>query len=317
MKAMHPAKNKDFRLGRRFRRIPQFLTMPLRFLARPMTKRAGQLPLFKPDFTFVHMTDVHLNDSLEARLGFQQVVRRVNELSPDFVLSGGDQIYDAGFAEHSRAVRLFENYRNAISDLRCPIYHVIGNHDHFGHGRQAHYAGHADYGKQLFLDQIGGGRRYRSFTRQNWHFILLDTSHFQGARFQARVDDEQFEWLRRELQSLRRGTHAVVVTHVPLLTRLNSPLKGRVEFPVRCLSVAGAKKVRRLLHENNVRLVLQGHIHAVEQLRLRNTWYVNSGAVCGRWWQGSFVHCPMGFTVVSVKGDQMHWRFETIQPPNS
>ncbi len=311
-------KTKEVRLGgKRFRRIPQFSTLPLRFLARPLVKRAGQLPPFTPAFTFAHVTDVHLNDSPEARLGFQQVVRRVNELAPDFVLSGGDQIYDAGFAEHSRALRLFENYRQAIADLRCPIYHVIGNHDHFGHGRRAHYAEHADYGKKLFLDHIGGGQRYRSFTRGNWHFVLLDTSHFNGARFHAHMDDEQFEWLRRELQSLRHGTHTVAVTHVPLLTRLNSPLKGRVEFPVRYLSVAKAKEIRKLLHDHNVRLVLQGHIHTVEQLRLRNTWYVNSGAVCGRWWQGSFVHCPMGFTVVSVKDDQLHWRFEKIQPLNS
>jgi 3',5'-cyclic-AMP phosphodiesterase len=297
---------------RRLGKLPHFTMMPLRLLARPMVKSSSQRPLFTPDLTFVHMTDIHLSDSPEAVQGFRSVLKRINEFAPDFVLSGGDQVYDAGFADHDRAVDLYKLYRHSIASLHCPIYHVIGNHDHFGHGQPHHYERHESYGKKLFLDHLGGGRRYRSFTRADWHFILLDTSHFFEHRFRGHLDEEQFEWLRHELKSLGDNKHTVIVTHVPLLTRLNSPLKGRVELRVPKLVVARSREIRRLLHQHKVRLVLQGHTHTVEQLRLSDTWYINSGAVCGRWWRGVLRHCPTGFTVVSVKKDLLHWRFEHV-----
>jgi 3',5'-cyclic AMP phosphodiesterase CpdA len=260
------------------------------------------------------MTDIHLSDHEEAQVGFRAVVDRINKIAPAFVLSGGDHVFDAGFAHHGKVMDLYALYREIISQLQSPIHHVMGNHDHFGHGQPHLYGEHEDYGRKFFLEMLGDGQRYRSFRHDDWHFILLDTSHFFEHKFRGHVDEEQLDWLRRELESVGRHSHVVIVTHVPLLSRLNSIVKGRVEFRVPKLVVAQARDIRRLLHQHNVRLVLQGHIHAVEQLRLGNTWYVNSGAVCSQWWRGILRYCPIGFTVVSVKDSQLHWRFEQVVP---
>ena len=46
-------------------------------------------------FSFVFMTDIHLKPELKGDDGFRAAIARVNELKPDFVITGGDLIMDA------------------------------------------------------------------------------------------------------------------------------------------------------------------------------------------------------------------------------
>jgi predicted MPP superfamily phosphohydrolase len=41
-------------------------------------------------FSFVFMTDIHLTYERNAVPGFKQAIAKVNELRPDFVITGGD-----------------------------------------------------------------------------------------------------------------------------------------------------------------------------------------------------------------------------------
>jgi len=47
-------------------------------------------------FRFVFMTDIHVQPELKADQGFRTAIAKVNELEPDFVITGGDLIMDAG-----------------------------------------------------------------------------------------------------------------------------------------------------------------------------------------------------------------------------
>jgi len=40
-------------------------------------------------FEFAFLTDIHLKPEMDAPIGFQMAIDKVNELNPDFVLTGG------------------------------------------------------------------------------------------------------------------------------------------------------------------------------------------------------------------------------------
>lgn len=68
---------------------------------------------------FAHFTDIHFKGQ-EDRL--REAVETVNRLAPDFACFTGDLVEEAGHVEP--ALRL-------LSAIRCPLYGVAGNHDHW------------------------------------------------------------------------------------------------------------------------------------------------------------------------------------------
>src|SRR5690606_26958168 len=45
-------------------------------------------------FEFAFLTDIHIKPEMNAPKGFQMAIDKVNELNPDFVITGGDLVYD-------------------------------------------------------------------------------------------------------------------------------------------------------------------------------------------------------------------------------
>jgi predicted MPP superfamily phosphohydrolase len=72
-------------------------------------------------FSFVFLADIHVQPELHAKEGFQQAVQVVNELKPDFVLTGGDLIMDANSQSFDRADELYTLYRNISGQLEMPV----------------------------------------------------------------------------------------------------------------------------------------------------------------------------------------------------
>jgi Icc protein len=50
----------------------------------------------------------------------------------------------------------------------------------------------------------------------------------------------------------------------------------------------------------NVKLVLAGHLHHLEQIQIDDISYINGGAICGNWWKGAQMGCPEGFLVLDL-----------------
>jgi 3',5'-cyclic-AMP phosphodiesterase len=53
----------------------------------------------------------------------------------------------------------------------------------------------------------------------------------------------------------------------------------------------------------NVKLVLAGHLHHLEQIQIDGVSYINGGAICGNWWKGAQKGCPEGFMVLDLSRD--------------
>ncbi len=117
------------------------------------------------DFTFAIITDVHADAAHAAAMG--QLVSRLNEESPDFVVNLGDLIFEGNTATSAQAQEWFDVYQNALSglDSSIPIYHAVGCHDVVGIGSDNLQNTDFGYGKDLFLSEGWGkeGRTYYSF----------------------------------------------------------------------------------------------------------------------------------------------------------
>ena len=271
-------------------------------LAAPSVAAASQEVTKGPGgFTFLLYTDVHVEPELHATYGFHKAIASMKTTAPDavFAINGGDLVFDSNAVPYAHASNLFDTHLQQAALLGIPIHHTLGNHDIFGLD-PASGVGPTDpfWGKQLFQQKTGQKDLYYSFDHGGWHFIVLDTVQITPERsWHGYIDDAQMTWLAADLK--RTGqTPTVIVAHMPILCAINEYTQGTTEATSDKLIVANGKAVKELIQPYNVKAVLQGHTHVVEEIAYLGTRYISCGAVCGNWWKGwrLGVH-PEGFVV--------------------
>jgi 3',5'-cyclic AMP phosphodiesterase CpdA len=264
------------------------------------------------DFTFLFITDTHLQPELNAAQGCDQCFKKAHAIKSDFVIQGGDHVFDALELGRSRAASAFDLYEKTEQDLGMKIYHTLGNHDCFGVNPDSGVA-ESDplYGKKMFEERFG--KTYYSFDHKGVHFIVLDSIGITADRaYEGRVDAEQLDWLRNDLRALATSTPVIVSVHIPLVTAFRSYAPAPTEVPKHNgLSVTNAYEVIALFEGHNVLGVLQGHTHVNERVTWKGVPYITSGAVCGNWWHGARMGTPEGFTVVRVEQGKLSTGYET------
>ncbi|HYZ86687.1 MAG TPA: metallophosphoesterase [Bryobacteraceae bacterium] len=260
------------------------------------------------DFTFVHLTDTHIQPEQRAAEGCRACFRQVNAVKPEFILIGGDLVFDAADVPPQRAKVVYDLYRESVKLIEAPTHAVIGNHDVFCVTTKS--GGTPDtpgYGKRMFEDHVG--KRYYSFTHKGWQFLALDSIHLtSNDRFIGRIDDDQLTWLKNTLAAVDRTTPLVVLTHIPLVTGFlhfaSSPATPDM------LVVTNAREVLNLLWPYNLKAVLQGHTHVRETVLYNGCQFITSGAVCGNWWRGPRLGHPEGFGVLTARNGELAWRYQ-------
>ena len=68
-------------------------------------------------FSFVFMTDIHVQPELKAGEGFKQAIDSINSIKPNFVITGGDLIMDALGVGFPRADSLFNLYDSLAKNI--------------------------------------------------------------------------------------------------------------------------------------------------------------------------------------------------------
>ena len=270
----------------------------------------------KDTFRFVFMTDIHVQPELRADEGFKSAIAKVNSLQPqpDFVITGGDLVFDVLGETFERADSLYNLYVDVCKNFTMPVYHCIGNHELFGVYEESGVdLNHPEFGKRMFRNRLGNGRTYRSFNHKGWHFILLDAMGITKDRhFIGKVDSVQLQWLKSDLATVDKSTPIAVALHIPLMT-LGAQLRGGALAALsRSAAVTNSKEVENALSSNNLRLILQGHTHIVEEIILRDVHILTGGSVCGAWWKGPYDDFPEGFVVIDVKQDNFTCHYETF-----
>ncbi|RQW09774.1 metallophosphoesterase [candidate division KSB1 bacterium] len=264
-------------------------------------------------FTFAFMTDIHLQPERNAEQGFAAAIERVNQIAPDFVITGGDLIMDALGQSHERATLLYGMYGELARVFAMPVYNTIGNHEVFGLYEESGVSPlHAEYGKAMYLKNMGYEKPYYSFDHKNWHFISMDGIGLAPGRYYGHVDSLQLIWLENDLRAVDPATPIVVSTHIPLVTAYGQFRHGATYSLGRGEIIVNAAEVLHKFANHNLKLVLQGHHHIVEHIHFRDTHYISGGAVCGAWWQGPRDGFAEGFLIIDVKKDDVSWRYETF-----
>ncbi len=264
------------------------------------------------DFDFVFMTDIHLQTEMGALTAFNKAIDTANRIKADFVLTGGDLVYDVLRGNVSRGDSLFRLYKETIRRFNKPVYNVIGNHDLFGIYPESDVtAKDPNYKYGMYERYLGP--TYYSFQHKGWHFIVLNSIEEKDKKYIGNISAEQIAWLKKDLDSVDSRMPIALAMHIPLITvqpqYTVSNASTITEVP-NDLWVANRNEVLDLFKQHNLKLVLQGHLHWVEDINVGGkVRFITGGAIAGRpSWRGTR-NGEEGFLVIKIRGQEIGWDF--------
>ncbi|WP_295122731.1 metallophosphoesterase [uncultured Chitinophaga sp.] len=250
--------------------------------------------------TVAHITDVHLiaEDAVKAR--FRQCLEAVKDRKPDFILNGGDSIMDASYKDvvRGKVTAQWAAWDDCLSVLKgYEVHSCLGNHDMWW---AAPDKSDAMYGKDYVVKRLKIPHRYYSFSKSGWHFIILD-----GNNNNTSLDDEQYQWLEKELAGLKPNTPVLLMSHFPVFGATPVLVGG---------NHSDNKKLKDLFyqHKDKVRVMLAGHNHLYDKVMYNGVWYCCNGAMSGFWWgkgdkesagPGYYLETPPGFAILKLYED--------------
>lgn len=251
------------------------------------------LPARARSVRFAYIGDTHILAETKQMNGvakcFQHLQNQADK--PTFVMHGGDVIMDALAVDKAGVQKQWDAWQTVVkAEFSLPIEYAIGNHDIWGID-----AAKADgkYGKAWAMEQFGLTNRYRSFDKNGWHFVVLDSIQTKpdGSWYTARMDDEQRDWLRADLDKTPATTPVLLLSHVPILSTTGllfvEPVANypNVQIAGGLLHSDSGSLVELLYPFPNVKVALSGHTHLLDRVDYNNVSYFCNGAVSGNWWK--------------------------------
>src|SRR5262245_57735819 len=114
----------------------------------------------KKSIRFAHLTDIHVKQGEIPETGMAKAFQHAqsNSKKVDFIMNGGDAIWDALEADKQKTQQQFQLYKSILlKENSLPIYHCIGNHDVWGWFVKNDDSIKQDnaYGKQWALEEFG------------------------------------------------------------------------------------------------------------------------------------------------------------------
>ncbi|WP_319228490.1 metallophosphoesterase [Draconibacterium orientale] len=257
------------------------------------------------NFSFAFFTDIHLNKGhfTKNHGGFQGIEKAIESAKAnniDFILTGGDNvdidILKKGEAE--TAHNLYKKYAEIIESSEIEYHATIGNHDRFCLSDKNDEL----YNDGLFEKYIN--KSYYSFDHKGWHFIILNSTQICNGKYC--VDDVQKQWLANDLKSVNPNTPIIVSTHVPFLSVYYPALDGKYTDTD---TFSNFKEIWDMFEDKNLKLVLQGHMHLYEEIKVRGVQFITAGAVSASWWGGAYHGTEEGYLKINTSGDDFSWEY--------
>jgi Icc protein len=257
-----------------------------------------------------HLTDIHIFDNERAIEGMGKAIDYLKkmEIQPDFVFTGGDSIMDSLGKTKEKTAAQWKIWHNAVDNIGIPMIACIGNHDVWGWSLPFVKSKPAnDYSKKWASDELKIPNRYYTRDIGKWKVIVLDSTYpVVGLGYQAKIDNEQFEWLKEELKSTPNDKFVCVLSHIPILS-ITPFFDGKTERSNGGYKISRAnqhsdgRKLKNLFYQYpNVKCALSGHIHQVDEVNFLGVKYCCNGAVCGAWWNGKYHEFGPALAIVDL-----------------
>lgn len=249
----------------------------------------------KKKFSFAFFTDIHLNKGNNGCFDALEIaISSAKKHQSDFILTGGDNVDIDVLGNDAQTARwLYGKYADVIANTDIPYYACVGNHDRF------YGCGKSDplYEEGLFEKYLN--KSYFSFDHKGWHFIVLNSAN-------SIIDKEQKRWLTNDLEKVDPDTPIVVATHVPFLSVYYPALEGRY---TNTDTFSNFKEIWDLFEHKNLKLVLQGHMHLYEEIKVKGVQFITGGAVSASWWGGEFHGTEEGYLLLHIDGENFDWEY--------
>lgn len=261
------------------------------------------------EFSFLFMCDIHLRPNVGALKGFGLAIDTANKLDADFVVTGGDLVYDALGVGLSRADSLFSLYKKTTARFNKPVYNTPGNHDLFGiYPESGVDKAHPDYKYGMYKRYLGNP--YYSFDHKGWHFIVLSSIDEKEGKYYGVINEEQRIWLEQDLKKLKPETPLAVVVHIPFLsTYYQRYVRGLNPRSPEGAFITNRNAILNMFDKYNLKLVLQGHTHWIEDILIKDrTRFITGGSISGHSWRGN-KDVEKGFMKITLRGEEIVWKY--------
>lgn len=258
-----------------------------------------------------YLGDVHLMPRRRPMNGLADCLHHIQNQSdrPTLILNGGDTIMDSVSRSRRDTRRQWEAWQTVMrAECSLPVQHCLGNHDVWAHGESIN---DPMAGKKWAQEQLQFSYRYRSFDQAGWHFIILDDiqPNAEGGWYTPRLDAEQMDWLRTDLQKTDPKTPVLLLSHVPILT--SRVLSEQATLSPDQWSIpdgamhADAPALLALFKQHpNVKTALSGHRHVLDRVDYAGISHLCNGAVSGNWWQSkTYRNTRRGYALLDLYDD--------------
>ncbi len=263
---------------------------------------------------FAHLTDIHIKPGLVPETGMAKAFNHVQQSKSkvDFIINGGDAIMDALEADKQKTATQWDLFKTILQkENSLPVYHTIGNHDVWGWFiKQDRPEADRLYGKLWAVETLEMKNRFYSFTKEKWHFIVLDSTQLNPAGgYIGKLDPEQSDWLQQELQQVPAEKFICIVSHIPILSICSGLFFDKTEtngdlLIKRNLMHTDFMVLKKIFAKHpNIKVCISGHIHLQDEVEYLGINYYCNGAVSGNWWKGSFQEFGPAYAVMELFDD--------------
>ena len=202
---------------------------------------------------------------------FQQAIKQINALNPDFVVICGDLV-------NSSVEEQFSDFNKIRSGFRVPCYCAPGNHDIESTPDPKSYKENiANYRKFI-------GKDYYSFEHKDYTFVIVNTQLWKSPL--PEETHKQDLWLTKTLNAAsKKGSPVFVIAHHPIFIEEPNEKDQYYNLPL-----ATRKELLDLFVKNGVVAYLSGHFH---RTNVKN--YKGIQMVTGETTSRDFHKNPLGF----------------------
>lgn len=266
----------------------------------------------KKSIRFAHLTDIHIKLGIIPEKGMALALQHAQKQKVDFIINGGDAINDSLGATKEKTKEQWDLFHKIMKkENSLPVYHTIGNHDVWGwFVKEKKPDNDRLYGKVWVTETLEMKKRYYSFKKDNWTFIVLDSTQLNPeGGYIAKLDEEQYAWLQQELKTIPATSFVCMVSHIPILSICASLFSNKTE-------ANGDLVIKRnLMHTDfitlkklfinypQIKVCISGHIHLQDEVNYLGIKYYCNGAVSGNWWNGSFQEFAPSYVVIELFND--------------